>query len=278
MKKFLKISIRIVPLILLFFGCTSDFEDINTDTSKISDTDVGKKQLAQLFSRSQIDGNSWLATDNYSRMSSTIANHLAGYTACGNYPYEENQMRASWQDAGFRSMITGGFAPLKTILDVAETEEPLAYHVALIWKVYLLHQMTDAWGPIAYTEMGNGEEVIPYESQKDVYYAMFSDLKTAIDYLKEHQGENAFGGADMIYGGNIAKWVKFAGTLRLRLAIRISNVEPQKAREEAEAAVANPLAETNDDDALLAVVEWQEGGNGLPRMESFYQDVMSTNK
>lgn len=259
-------------------SCTKNFDEINTDKSKLMA--VGPKELAGLFSRSQKSGVSWLTTDNYSRMSSTILNHFCGYTACGNYPYEENQMNTGWQNSCFNSMYTGGYAPLKSIMEVSEKDNPVAYHVALIWKVYLFHQVTDLWGPIPYTEAGNGQEHIPYESQQEVYGKMFADLAKASGFLSKelsvNPGLNAFGTGDMIYNGSVSKWLKFANTLRLRLALRISNADPGKAKTEAEAAATGPMLDVNDDNAMMAVNKWTSGGNGIPRMQSFYQDVMST--
>ena len=58
---------------------------------------------------------------------------------------------------------------------------------------------------------------------------------------------------DVIYGGDLAKWLKFGNSLRLRVAMRISKVDPSKAQSEAEAAVANPggLMVTNADNAFM---------------------------
>jgi len=108
---------------------------------------------------------------------------------------------------------------------------------------------------------------------------MFEDLNSATtaltSALQNNSGLNVFGIGDMIFNGDVSKWIKMGNTLRLRLAIRISNIDPVKAKAEAEAAVKGSLMETNADDAMLAVNKWASGGNGMPRMESFYQDIMS---
>src|SRR5690606_25679611 len=63
----------------------------------------------------------------------------------------------------------------------------------------------------------------------------------------------AYGSQDMIFNGDNAKWLKFANTLRLRLALRISNVDAAKAQQEAEAAVAGGVMTDVEDDAYLKV-------------------------
>lgn len=267
-----------VLLIVTVASCTDNFEEYNTDKTQMMA--VGPKQLAAMFSRAQFQYCSWLSTDNYSRMSSTIANHFSGYTACGIYNQEENIMNMGWHNTGFNSQYTGSYPVIQSILEVSKDKDVLAYNVALIWKVMIFHRLTDIWGPIPYTEAGSGKEIVPYESQKEVYYKMFDDLNTAVTALKselqKNPSANVFGTGDMIYGGDVNKWVKLANTLRLRLAIRISNVDGTKAKLEAEAAAVGPLMEENADDAKVEVAKWGSGGNGMPRMESFFQDVMST--
>lgn len=264
----------------MFFtpSCTDDFTEYNTNKSEMMA--VGPKQLAGLFSRAQIQSCSWLSTDNYSRMSSTMANHFSGYTVCGIYAQEQNVMNTGWQNSGFNVIYSTVIPPLQSIFDVSKNGlNDAAYNVALIWKVFNLHRVTDLWGPVPYSKAGSGEAVVPYESQKDVYYQMFNDLGKALDALtalvQKTPELNVFGTGDMIYNGDVAKWIKFGNTLRLRLAIRISNIDPAKAQAEAEAAVKGGTLESNSEDALLAVNKWASGGNGMPRMESFYQDVMS---
>ncbi len=267
-----------VILICSLYSCTDDFTEYNTDKTKMMA--VGPKELAGLFSRTQYEGINWLTTDNMSRMSSTVALHLCGYTACGIYNQEALIMNYGWHNTGFNRIYTSAIPPLNSILDVSRNGvNDAAYNVALIWKVWLMHRVTDIWGPVPYTAAGNGQEEIPYESQKDVYYKMFDDLTNATNTLKselqKNPSLNVFGVGDLIYNGDVSKWLKFANTLRLRLAIRISNIDPVKAQKEAEAAVANPLMEVNNDDALMAMNQLSSGGNGMPRMESFYQDIMS---
>jgi len=169
---------------------------------------------------------------------------------------------------------------LQNILDhTGEGGSQPAHAVALIWKAWLLHQVADYFGPIPYTDAGNGDTAVRYESVKDLYYNMFKDLTAAVNVLaateKASPGSNVFGSGDLIYQGSVAKWIKFANTLHLRLAMRISNIDAQKARMEAEAAVSGPMMETTADDALLVTSVLTGGGNGMCRMQGFYQNVMS---
>ncbi|MCE4565884.1 SusD/RagB family nutrient-binding outer membrane lipoprotein [Maribellus sp. CM-23] len=261
--------------ITMLYSCTDNFAEYNTDKTEVMQ--IGPEQLPSLFSKTQYEGSNWLTTDNYVRMSAAAAIHLCGYMAVPSSYGGHNELRKGWCDAGFEKMYSQGLPPLFSILNMTKDDESYQaeYGLALIWKVFLMHQLTDIWGPIPYTKACSGEKTIPYESQKDVYYLMFEDLKTAVNILKSHQGENAFGAGDLIFEGDVSKWTKLANTMRLRLAMRISNIDPQKAKQEAEAAAAEATMDSNDDDAFMNVVGLNRG-NGICRVLPWYALVMSS--
>jgi hypothetical protein len=97
---------------------------------------------------------------------------------------------------------------------------------------------------------------IDYDDQKTAYYAFFEDLNQAIDTLTNYVNNNSnsrFTAFDLVYKGDYRQWVKFANTLRLRLAIRISAVDKAKARAEGEAALQHPLGLLTDIEDDFAV-------------------------
>ncbi|MBL4879758.1 MAG: SusD/RagB family nutrient-binding outer membrane lipoprotein [Oleispira sp.] len=264
---------------VLLFSCTDDFTKYNSNKNQLED--VGPKQLAALFSKAQYEGCNWLTTDNFARMSIGVGLHLSGFNTIAWLPPEQNELKKGWYDNGFVKMYSAGVHPLQRILSITSENEGFdaEHSVALIWKVFLMHQLTDMWGPIPYSKAGSGEEVIPYESQRDIYYFMFEDLNTAVTTLNAELQANAnlstFGEGDLIYNGDVSKWIKFANTMHLRLAIRISNIDPAKAKAEAEIAAAGETMDTNADDAFLAVGELDRG-NGIPRIEAWYSNLMTT--
>lgn len=258
-------------------SCTDEFDKYNSNKNTL--TEVGTKQLQQLFSNAVFRGNNMLTTDNYIRFSTSLANHQCGYTVTSNNSgaNEQNFLNESWLYRGFSKFYDLSLPSLKAILDITGDDETLSseHNVAMVYQVFCFQQLTDFWGPVPYTEAINADIAVPYESQKDVYYEMFDDLQTAIAELQKNPGGNAFDAADVMYNGDVSKWIKFANTLRLRMAIRISNVDPDKAKLEAEAAVAGGTLETNDDNAFCDVTTWDDG-NGMPRANGYDLDRMST--
>lgn len=138
---------------------------------------------------------------------------------------------------------------VKSIEDLTKDEFPTLYAVSLILKVVAMHRVSDVFGPIVYTNFGDLENPGVYDSQKDAYDAFFSDLDTAIKNLTADIDSERFKAFDLSYGGDYKQWVKLANSLRLRLAIRISKVDPAKAKTEGEKALSQSLGlmSTNSD-------------------------------
>jgi hypothetical protein len=144
--------------------------------------------------------------------------------------------------------------PWKSICEKTDEGSP-ARALATIIKVFGMHRVTDMYGPIPYKSFGSSVQAV-YDSQKDVYYQFFNELDNAISVLTSYAENNSsayMADYDNVYAGNVSKWIKFANTLRLRLAMRISNVDEAKARQEAAAAINHSfgLMASADDDAAL---------------------------
>lgn len=132
------------------------------------------------------------------------------------------------------------------------TGNPVPYAIAMIIKVAAMNRVTDTYGPIPYTKIGeDGRVTVPYDSQEAVYDAFFKELDEAIATLSEHSTSALTASADYVYYGNVQQWIKFANSLKLRLAMRISYANPAKAQEMAESAVNQEFGviESNEDNA-----------------------------
>lgn len=127
-----------------------------------------------------------------------------------------------------------------------------------IYRVYLMSLITDIHGDIPYSEAGKGfleEKFNPrYDTQEEIYNDFFTELKTACNNLDASKDKIT---GDVIYNGDVNKWKKLANSLRLRFAMRISNVAPQKAQQEFEAALQDEggIFQSSDDDALIQYME-----------------------
>jgi hypothetical protein len=164
-------------------------------------------------------------------------------------------------------MYTEVLPQLQTIF---ENSDPASaeYALANIWWVYTFHRVTDYWGPIPYFNAGESGTSVPYDPQDEIYYDFFDRLNNAITVLNGKTGETPYGSYDLVFGGDVNKWIKFANTLKLRLALRISSVDAARAKTEAESAVtAGVMTTSPGDDALVSRSLKGSDGNGLSIMQ-----------
>jgi len=124
------------------------------------------------------------------------------------------------------------------ISELTDTEFPTLNGVNLILKVAAMHRVSDVFGPIVYTNFGDLTNAGVYDSQENAYNAFFADLDTAVTNLMADIDSPKFAAFDLSYGGDYHNWVKLANSLRLRLAIRISAVDPALAKAEGEKALS----------------------------------------
>ena len=131
------------------------------------------------------------------------------------------------------------------IRDLTESSG-LVYQWMRILRVAGSLRVSDCYGPIPYSKITGDEYTVAYDSMEELYDAMFEDLDEAIDAISSavNNGNSIVSSlkdADPIYNGDFSKWVKFANTLKLRMAIRISNVKTQLAKTKAEEAANHPI-------------------------------------
>jgi hypothetical protein len=110
-------------------------------------------------------------------------------------------------------------------------------HVARIWRAYLMSELSDNFGPIPVEAFqGNNPE---FNSVQEVYYYLLDELRDATAAIDESiVVPSRITEYDKAYGFDFSKWVRYGNSMRMRLAMRISEVDAAKARTEFEAALA----------------------------------------
>lgn len=138
--------------------------------------------------------------------------------------------------------------------------------IARIWRAYLLSEMSDNFGPMPTTAFqGKNPE---FNDVKSVYYYILDELKDATSKLDLSVAAvpSLVGNDDPAYGFNFNKWQAYGNSLRLRLAMRLSEVDPSKAKSEFEAAAASGNLLT--DQAQIFQVQEKAGWDDLSGMYS----------
>jgi hypothetical protein len=148
------------------------------------------------------------------------------YTDPDRYIYASTAFEELWSTGYSKSIVN-----LNEIIKIGDAQGNTNYKgVALVLRSWTFSLLTEAYGNIPYKQATNIDQYLTpaYDTQKDVYFALLDDLKAAQTAL-DPSGKAIAG--DVIYSNNIASWKKFANSLRLRIALRIADREPAKAKQ-----------------------------------------------
>lgn len=246
MNKILKSIISIVGISMVFMGCTGDFDNMNTDPNNPTPGSVDPKfQLIFIQGRGIPYANQWQEIDQL--MISTLCEYSANDAlSASDYSIDSRYVDDLWNLS--YTVLTNANSLIR-----ANEDKPIYNNIvqmARIWKAYAMLRLTNCIGDIPYSEAANDIDQPKYDTQKDIYYTIFEELKDAVSKLDESATNNVKS-YDLIYGGDAAKWKKFANSIRLRMAVRISNVDAGKAKIEAEAAITAGVFAGDDDAAYL---------------------------
>ena len=200
-----------------------------------------------------------LTTDNTDLTNAyQISVNLAGDSWAGYFSPRDNKwneganfttgfFNEGWVNLTFEYAITNIFAPwiqIKNINMNGENPNKEMFALAQIAKIIGLHRSTDTFGPIPYTQVGSGSFTVTYDSQETVYRSFFQELDDAVTVLSDFykKGNTTVPlASDIVYNGDVAKWIRLGNSLMLRLAIRVRYVDEALAKHYAEKAVNNPL-------------------------------------
>jgi len=148
------------------------------------------------------------------------------YTEIDRYIASNTTFEGPW-----KSFYSQGLRDLTAVIKIGETDNQPNYKaVATIFRSWVFLLLTDAYGDIPYSQaVGINTYITPaYDAQKDVYHGLLAELKSSIALI-DPAGKAISG--DVIYAGNLTKWKKFANSLRYRIALRISDKEPDVAKQ-----------------------------------------------
>ena len=231
-------------------GCQTDLTALNTNPN--SPTTAPATSLftsAVVTSVGRFAGNTLSST-------SLFAQHIAQVQYVDE---DRGHLRPGAMDAFFGAYASELEDLEKVALIGIETKSPNTSGPARVMQAWGFQNMTDAFGDIPYTEALKGDVVggptkPKYDAQKDIYYALLKSLTEASATMKTSSTEAGLAGADPIYKGDMAKWLKFSNGMRARWALRMSKADPAKAATELAAAFSAPggMMTSNADNAALA--------------------------
>jgi hypothetical protein len=238
-------------LLVSVTACTSDFEEINTDPTLVTKDIVKPGMLFTAVLKNSI----------FNTYSTGVISEYAGYYS--NQGSGVIFQNSNWSEP-FRSYYRSYLVNTAEVIRLTADNPRLVnqHAIARIWKAWLFSQLTDLYGDVPYFEaVQSVEKVInqpQYTPQKDIYTDMLKELKEAAAQLNNDPTLASFGDADILLGGNVDSWRKFANSLRLRLAMRVRYADENLAKQHISEVVSAPLI---DDNAANASLLTENGAN-----------------
>ena len=235
-------------IFITVFSCTDEFESTNSNPNYPESAPITNvfgytiETLAEQFGTTEME----------------YPAAFVGYVTKGTYTdvinYTAEPGEGVWSGA-----LTTIFTNINYVLDGCEEEgNDNLKAAALIIKTYAMQMIVDIYGKIPYFDAGKAEEGITdpaYDDEEAIYDDLLNTLEEANSLFANGQG-GLLGNGDLLYGGEISQWQKFGNSLRLRIAIRISEVNETKAKTVINQILSDPttypIFESNADNALLA--------------------------
>jgi hypothetical protein len=250
--------------LLLTVGCTDNFNEINSNPTGATDQLLEQdfNNIKALFT--PVFNNVLVFNPEFYQVQQGLQGDVwSGYMATptpfrGGTNNTTYDLVNGWNGFSWSAGYSSVMANTLKIEQRAKGKYDQFYSLSLILKVEAMHRITDTYGPMVYSKFGTTDTVIEYDSQDVVYTQMFKELDLAVADLTSrinNSEKSTFTGTDISsYNGDYKKWVKFANSLRLRLAMRIVKKDPVKAKLEAEKAISQAFGVMTAKDDICKII------------------------
>ncbi len=262
------IHIKIIGIFLMVcLGCTKKLERLYNDPDELTNASL-EKLFTEMLNNYRVRPSYW-EFRTFVLMHTGIYSQTTGFlNTTGIYQQNPSYIESKWNDF-YRPMGSGtGTLALyremqKVVAKLAPEEQEKAtmfLKAATVFVYDLACQMVDCWGDIPFSEAGslNAEgqaKMARFDEGAEIYQEAIRQLKELNDYFDSVQPDQAtaslFARQDILLSGDLNKWQRYSNSLRLRLLMRISEVEENFVKTEAGEMLANaaryPLLSSNPD-------------------------------
>lgn len=219
-----KINLYIVLFIVAIFSlssCEDYFGDINVDPDNpiVVTPDVVLPVIQARLA--------YAMGGDASRFTGLLTQHIDGvgrqFVVFQNYDILGSDLDALWAN-----LYTGVLMDGKQIQQLSDEGGYNHYNgISKAIEAYALMFLTDMFGDVPYTESFQGTNLLQpkFDTQESIYNSVFTLLDEARDFLALDDGGLAVGGADLIYGGDTGKWIKFCNVLEARGKLHLAKVD-----------------------------------------------------
>jgi len=274
-----KIYLTLIALITVFTACTDQFADYNTD--KKHPANVPGESL---FSNAQKEMSDYVNNTNVNINIFKLMSQYwteTTYTDEANYDLITRNIPANIYLRLYMRVLTDlkrsdSLIRTKPVIfpDVENPVKQNKLQMIEIMDVYVYSQLVDIFGAVPYSEALNPNNVYPkYDDGVTIYKDLFARLDMALSKLDVNA--ESFGSSDIYYGGDVAAWIKFGNSLKIRMAITVSDASDASLHATSKAALesaATKCFSSNDDDCMLKYV------TSAPNYNQLYADLIATGR
>lgn len=241
----------------LLTACTSHFDDVNDHLTRPGLDDISPWEIAVVIPEMTALLHSFQENDSQ-MIEQMVGNQYGGYMVTTNRFNGTNfatlNPQQDWHDDTFAQCFTKFYSNYAIIKAVTKEQGYLWAWVNVI-RVGVMLKVVDTYGPIPYSRIDPDQDYTEYDSERDIYHAMIDQLTAAVEVLAPFAAANPnpiVAPYDIMYGGNFTKWVKYANSLKLRMAVRIGLVDTEYAKQVMADAIAAGCIVDNADNAQIA--------------------------
>lgn len=249
----MKKIILLIAGLSVITSCTDDLTSLNDDKKRSIEAPA-----STLFSNAQRNLVDHMSSANVNTNIFRLLSQQwteTTYTDESRYDLSTRNITQNFWNVLYRDVLRD-LREAKSIiqnLEPAFTNPPVdqnQWQIAEILEVYTFAVLETTYGDIPYSKALDVDNVFPeYEDDQAIHKDLISRLDAAMGKLDPDA--ESYGSADLIYEGDVAQWMKFANSLKLRLGIMLADVDATTAGRVAEEAAAAGVFESNDDNAKL---------------------------
>ncbi len=222
--------------VLLLPSCSESFFDINVDPNNPADV------TPALSLPSGISGTAYVLGGYYSALGGFWAQQYAQAPAASQWlEWESYNLTEDDFNRQFTSLYAGALNDYEYVRkNTAATADWKYYSIATLMQAYTYQILADLYDKIPYTEALKGTENLQpkYDNGEDVYTSLLARIDDAISKDFTLSSVKNPGAEDLVFGGDIDKWLSFANTLKLKIYMRYVNKDANKYKTKIQALLA----------------------------------------
>lgn len=263
--KFYNKSLLLLTAALGLASCTSEFKEYNADPYGVSDEVLSSGGLSEKLSSAcaVLETTVIPQQENAYQLAMSLGPEVfSGYMgqtkhgALGRFENNSAWIQYPFVDNEGLPKLIKNYNAIAT--DTEADKGNIFYALATVLKVASMQRFTDMYGPMPYNFAGNAAQK-PYQSQEEIYRLMVEDLSWAIQTLETTPASKAERTAwalqDKVYEGDFDKWLRYARSLKLRIAMHTANRLPEEAKAWVASVARKDLIDNNSYNAAYKTTD-----------------------